>query len=214
MSSLRDLLFGGTPGSKRFPELRPPNLLVDEPTQQAFDRFTAITVDPGVGEASYDLPYPKHEYLRWLSRERPVLFHGSPAPRRNQLHPRRAKGLDREGRRRGVYASPWPLFAMWFAVLNRRWPFIWTTNGSRAVDDADQWERVYWFKVNRRARRPSLLADGTLYVFRRDGFTPVSGTTKNDEHPGQWISREPVVPLFALPVRPDDFPFASEVTSR
>lgn len=213
MSWLRDQLFGGVPGTKRFPELRPPVMSIDESKRQSFERFAIDALDHhGGGHTPYDLPYPKHEFLRWLSRARAVLFHGSTGERRDQLDPRTARGLDRAGRQRAVYASPWPLYSMWFAVLNRRWPFIWTTNGSRAADEVDQWDRVYWFKVNRWARRLSLLVDGTLYVFARDKFRPADGASSNDEHPGQWVCREPVRPLYGLAVSPDDFPFASQVT--
>jgi hypothetical protein len=212
VSGVRNFLFGGTPGTRRFPEFRPSALDVSEAKRDAFEHFTASTVDSAGGEASYDLPYPKHEYLRWLGRERHVLFHGSPGLRRDRLDPRRSKGTDRAGRQRGVYATPWPLYALWFAVLNRKLPFIWTTNGSRPVSRDDPSERVYWFKVNRLARRPSLLTDGTLYVFGRDGFEPVGVPAKGDEVSDQWVSRGSVTPLVGIPVSPDDFPFSSEVT--
>ncbi len=214
MSWFRDQLFGGKPGTKRFPEVRPPVMSMDESKRRLFERFAVNTLDHGDGHAHYDLPYPKHEFVRWLSQSRSVLFHGSPGECRDQLDPRPARGLDRAGRQRAVYATPWPLYAMWFAVLNRRWPFIWTTNGSRALVEVDQWERVYWFKVNRWARRSALLVNGTLYVFARDKFSPAEGDNNNDQHPGQWVCREPVRPLVGLAVSPHDFPFASHVTSR
>lgn len=105
---------------------------------------------------------------------------------------------------------------MWFAVLKKRFPFVYTVNGSRSTSPEDFGDRVYWFKVNPGARSMRVLTDGFVYVLPKDAFVPCSDSRYEPaRHPGeppqQWVCSRAIEPLYALDVGPSDFPFVSSV---
>lgn len=226
--SLLERVLGAVPGTRRLPELTLPPLSVDEAKRARFETFTAEAKDRRGAEGSYDLPDLKHEYLRWLASDRPVLFHGSPGAPRDVLEARRATGVDTAGRQNAVYATPWPVMAMWFAVLNKSLRrFVYTVNGSRAVSAEDFSERAYWFKVNPGARTASVLTEGTVHVVDKSRFEAVKRVSADDDRQpsgavrasaGQplpaepaieWVCQGSVEPIHHVRVSPEDFPFSA-----
>ena len=106
--------------------------------------------------------------------------------------------------------------AMWFAVLKKRFPFVYTVNGSRSTREDDFGDRVYWFKVNPGARTMRVLTDGVVYVLPKDRFDPCPDSRYEPaRYPGelsqQWISPRDIEPLYAMRVSPTEFPFVSSV---
>jgi hypothetical protein len=71
----------------------------------------------------WDHPWPKWRFIEWLSRQGQFIFHGSPLadlgsflPRRNSVEIMDQGGT---GNRAAVYGTPFGLWAMWFAVIDR-----------------------------------------------------------------------------------------------
>jgi hypothetical protein len=69
------------------------------------------------------LPWPKWRFVDWLSRQGRFIFHGSPLPDVDTFLPRRnsVEIMDQggAGNRAAVYGTPYGLWAMWFAVIDR-----------------------------------------------------------------------------------------------
>ena len=156
-------------------------------------------------------------WVRWLTEQDSVLFHGSADGAIDRLLPRRTSyELDDQaerGNRPAVYATDDGWWAMWFAIIDRG-----RLRGSmrNAVDDftdpAGRRVPVYHFSVDYRVLPDRPFRDGWLYLLPRDTFERlpvVPGGPPSHE----WCSHAPVTPLARVPVRPSDFPFLDRVGS-
>lgn len=182
----------------------------DRETRRVFEEFTGRFVDPPGSSQPLQAPGDTLTYLRWLATHRPVLFHGSRRDGVTQLRPdRESRDVTAFGDQRAVFASDDPVWAMWFALLNRGSGLRSTRNGVLSVGgDHARW---YFFSVNVDDHtRPLFVDEGWLYVVPRDGFT-AQPTLAGLLHTAQWVNPHPVRPLARLAVRPDDFPFADHV---
>jgi hypothetical protein len=166
--------------------------------------FEAVFTGFSGGPAAYTLPYPKHEFTRWLTAEKGLLLHGSNRRGLRQLEPRhqtnyRGKPVE------AVFASSdgiWPFF---FATLNYQNP------GLSVARNASLFlcgEKYYYFSVSQAALGADLWTEGSVYLLSPDGFA--------SQDPGgiwrqEWASSSPVVPLAELPVTAEDFPFHRQV---
>lgn len=141
------------------------------------------------GEWSWPLIQPKilQHYRELFEREKPeFLYHGSPE-RVERLEPRTACGLPEEsGTETGVYAYASPEACVPFAL---RYLPDEKGNLSIRIDD-----RTHQVTVS--AGMVDWNWDGWIYRLPPDSFVRL------DEM--QWISREPVAPLEAVPVRAED----------
>jgi hypothetical protein len=172
-----------------------------------FERFTREHLDTGASSGALSPPGSTLSYLRWLARQRAVLFHGS---HRDELAGLR---VDREstdssafGNQAAVFASDDPVWAMWFALLRRGTGFESTRNGASRLRGTQR--RQYWFSVNAVFPDEDLLADGWLYVLPRDGFQQEPARLW---YSGQWVNLQPVRPLARIAVAPSDFPFVDRI---
>ena len=154
-------------------------------------------------------------WIRWLTDQQVVLFHGSPDGAIAQLLPRRTSYELNDEAGRGnlgaVYATDDGWWATWFAVVDRA-----RLRGSirSNVEDfttADGFRLpVYWFSVDHRELPNRPWRDGWLYVLGRQTFERlpvVPGGPPSHE----WCSREAVRPLARIPVASTDFPFLHQV---
>ncbi|MPY67306.1 hypothetical protein F8S09_11485 [Deinococcus sp. SDU3-2] len=153
-------------------------------------------------------------FLDWLTAQG-FLLHGSPQAGIQEFEVRQAVDLSSDGfsNRAGVYATPDGLWALMYALRNR-------SRVARMVNMALQirkeggWSTMRYF-LSLAPRGPavpdgrSLLSPGWVYVLPLQGFDPMPpyewpgmGTVREP----QWVSPDPVRPLFRVPVAPDDFP--------
>jgi hypothetical protein len=193
-------------GLPRLPEL--PQL--DPATHRAYEEFTRSYVDPPGSPERLRPPGQTTTYLRWLVTHRQVLFHGSPRDSISELRPDRESGDSTAfGNQRAVFATDDPVWAMWFALLDRGRDFRSTRNGVWSIR-GDRQNRQYFLSVNSDQPDAEFLADGWLYVLPRDGFTAepaVAGLLQS----GQWVNLNPVRPLARIAVAPADFPFTDVI---
>ena len=137
-------------------------------------------------------PFPVHELLTHLVRERGLLLHGSNETGLERLEPRPARDFRTE--LRAVAATDdgiWPLF---YAVIDRR-----------------RVESVFTACVHAGRRRLYLFAtggepawaSGAVYAVRREGFRREWGR--------EWVSAGPAEPVLRVLVRPEDFPLREDV---
>jgi hypothetical protein len=192
--------------------LRPePPLPLDAAKLAAFDSLALSILAGGNQPISYALPYPKHEFTRYLIRRHPVLLHGTPHLDVTELAPRAQ--IDHSGaRRNSVFATDdgvWPFF---FATLHRdrfAGP-ISLRNAAMVVGEGASQRRYYLFSVNRELRDARPFRAGAIYVLPRETF---QRTDTRTVHFPEWASDVPVRPLARIDVKPDDFPFHNRIAA-
>ena len=129
-----------------------------------------------------------------------MLFHGSNARTIDVFEPReQLTAHDRPVR--AVFATPDPLWAMFFAVTDTeraigRW------NMCLRPEESGLPASRYFFAVRGDPR--TVWTPGAVYVLPRATFEP-------SDVAAEWISLDPVVPLEVVPVTRADFPFARRV---
>jgi hypothetical protein len=185
---------------QRHPQHRGQNLVVT-----TADRLTAWLVRHRANplrlpEAPDPRPGSAHERLATAALTGDVLFHGSNAREIPTFEPRdQLTARDRPVR--AVFATPDPLWAMFFAVTDTR-RSIGRWNACLRPEETGLARSRYFFAVRGRPR--SVWADGAVYVLPSASFQP-------SDIPAEWISFEPVEPLEVVPVTRADFPFAQRV---
>ena len=141
-----------------------------------------------------------HERLRSAAVEQGVLFHGSNARDIGSFEPRdQLTARDRPVR--AVFATPDPLWAMFFAVTDTQ-RSIGRWNACLLPEETGLARSRYFFGV--RSNPADAWTEGAVYLLPRASFVP-------SDIPAEWISAEPVKPLGMVPVTRDDFPFAARV---
>ncbi|MBK8900067.1 MAG: hypothetical protein IPM53_02680 [Anaerolineaceae bacterium] len=194
--------------------LLPPEMILDAGKAADF----AALLDEVLGGRGrfldYTLPYPKHEFLRYLAQQEMFIFHGSPRADIDEFSTRRTsmelKDKSGRGNVQGIYGTHdglWPLF---FAVVDRDKITGSIRNGVQFFqnDDGDE-VGVYNFSINQDWLDKNPWRSGTLYVLPRKTFRqmPLSagGGLSNE-----WVSEVPVRPLVRLTIEPEDFPFLAQ----
>jgi hypothetical protein len=163
----------------------------------------------------WHLQWDKWRFVDWISKQGQFIFHGSPLPDVDAFLPRRnsVELMDQggAGNRAAVYGTPYGLWAMWFAVIDRdkitgsirSGVWTWTDRTGNPID-------IYNFSVHHEIAGGDIWRSGTLYLFRRDEFRPIpfypGGPASNE-----WASETVVNPLGRLAIEPADFPFRDQV---
>jgi len=151
-------------------------------------------------EAPAPRPGSAHARLVEAAADGDVVFHGSNAGSIEVFEPRsQLTAHDRPVT--AVFATPDPLWAMFFAVTDTvraigRW------NMCLLPAESGLPRARYFFAVRGEPR--TVWGEGAVYVLPKDTFVP-------SDIPAEWISFEPVRPLELIPVGRDDFPFADRV---
>lgn len=133
--------------------LSAPDYEFGDEQRTAFESLYETALRSAGGQLDYDLPYPKHEFLAYLAREKSLLFHGSNSPDISPLEPR--EQTDYKGDPiTAVFATKDPLWAMFFAIIDQesyRGPL---RNGGFVVDSsAAAPERYYVFSLSKEGVR-------------------------------------------------------------
>lgn len=98
-----------------------PQLEVSSEAARAFDAAidTALAREPGA-EIEYHLPYPKYLFLDYLAEKRGMILHGSLHRHLATLEPiRDTRDASEFGDQPAIYATQDPLWALFFAILDR-----------------------------------------------------------------------------------------------
>lgn len=187
---------------------------VDEEATAYQALWTEISERSDGGWIKWDLPWPRHRFVEWLTRRRHVIFHGSPLADLDLFVPRRGsiELFDHGGRgnRGAVYGTPYGLWSMWFAVIDRSNLQGSIRNGVLNFATNSETLDVYHFSVHHELLGQSLWRTGTLYILSPETFEPIpfypGGPPSNE-----WASTVELRPIARLEVRPEDFPFRDQV---
>ena len=177
----------------------------------AFEALYEETVAREVGsEVSYTLPYPKHEFLRYLVEYKGLFMHGTDRPDLEVLQPQSdSTSTEESGRVHGIYADKGYMRPLYFAVVHRRrCPalhngfFDLREDGTITHDEDQGFDRRYYkLAIDITSLRRDPWRNGTVYALPPDTF----------EFWEEWTSRVPVRPVLRLAVTPDDLPLKEDV---
>jgi hypothetical protein len=158
---------------------------------------------------------PVHTFVQWLMAREEFIFHGSNRTEITELEPRResmeVNNVGGHGNLGAVYGTHDGLWAMFFAIVDRsklrgsirNGVGTYTTDDGRSTD-------LYRFSVEYRSLADRPFRSGALYLFPRERFERIplypGGPPSNE-----WACFDPVSPLAAISVTPDDFPFLDQI---
>jgi hypothetical protein len=188
---------------------------VTEEEETAYQQlWTEIRQRSDGGWISWNLPWPRHRFVEWLTSRRHVIFHGSPHGDLDLFVPRRGSVelFDHGGRgnRGAVYGTPFGLWSMWFAVIDRSKLDGSIRNGVLNFTSGDEALDVYNFSVHHEYLGQEIWRTGTLYLLPSETFEAIpfypGGPPSNE-----WASTVELRPIARIEIRPLDFPFLDRV---
>lgn len=191
---------------------RPPG--PDSDARKSFDQLWREHAALGDLALDYRLTAPRWQFLCWLADTKELLLHGSGSADIAEFKPRQSNDTAQFGNRTAVYAASDGLWAMYFALVDRRQGSS-LVNGSLHVltGDGTRAGEYYYFSVDSETLGPEVWRPGYVYVLPRSGFE-----SEPEEHAyglrlgsTQWASATPVTPLARVEVTPADFPLLEQV---
>jgi hypothetical protein len=192
----------------------PPFELTTE-KERAFSELYVSEIVPAEGRRiDYRLPYPKHEFIRYLMETDRYIFHGSGNRNIEQFEPVRTSVELYDSEERGnlpaVYGTHDGLWAMFFAVIDRGRLDGSIRNGvlyfhNRAGDRL----ALYNFSINKDNLPDRPYHTGALYLLPRTTF--IRQKLGGGAPANEWASLSPVRPTASLLIDPDDFPFLDRI---
>lgn len=189
-----------------------PSLKLDSQKIEAFECLFSEARRLGPAAfIDYNIPYPKHEFLRYLVDQKQILLHGSNQPNVKILLPMRFT-TDARAAMKGesVFAAADGILPMFFAILARKNYVGSMSIGAYRLRDATGLPAThYFFSINEEMLKMWPFRSGMVYLLPKDTFKPAAdgqGVVVEE-----WISHEPVEVLAKLPVSPEDFPLLDSV---
>ena len=187
----------------------------DETSRIAFDELLEATLSSGgCPDIQFTLPWPKWQFLCHLADQHDIALHGSGNPDIAMFEPRQSNDLNEFGNQKAVYAASDGLWAMFFAIVDRERVTSVTNACVRLTDETGTLHGPYYvFSVSQSALSSQPWRTGTVYLLPWRTFTTQSPMAfgPNQVHIAQLASFEPVQPLAKLTVKPEDFPFLSQI---
>jgi hypothetical protein len=181
----------------------------------AFDTLLDSALQSGPNAPiSYNLLYPKAEFLHYVCDWRGFVVHGSPMHDLEMLEPIRKSGDNNEfGNRQQIFCSPDAAWAMWFAILDKS-KYNLTRNGCVRVGVGNKRIKYYHFELPKKNAAAKPFTNGMIYICRAEDFPdkrPFPMLAYFNGEVEEWGSTKPVIPLAKIPVSPDDFPYLDKV---
>jgi hypothetical protein len=151
------------------------------------------------------------QFLCSLAARHRIAFHGTGDPGIEQFEPREPVDFAPFGRQRAVFATSDPIWAMFYAIVDRERHELTLNNGCLVLEDTGN--AYYYFSVSRQAlpRRP--WRPGYLYFLPADTFVEQPGGVYagRPARIAQLASPVAVTPFARLRVAPRSFPFLGRI---
>jgi hypothetical protein len=200
---------------------RPP-LRLDDSTRAAIEDVLALG-PPRAGDEVLDvgpIVHARGEVTPWhflcgLAEHREYAFHGTGDPNVESFEPREPIDFAPFGNQKAVFATTDPIWAMFFAVVDRVRYRLTLANGCILLLDADgrPGPPHYFFSITGAALRERPWRTGYVYFLPADTFVaqPTGTYAGHAARIPQLASPVAVTPVARLQVAPEDFPFLAEI---
>ena len=192
-----------------------PQLQLRSDLRDSFDQVFREQVCSSAGALiDYRLDAPKWQFLSYLGDAKDVLFHGSGDTDIARFEPRQSDDVNSFGNQRAVYASSDPIWASYFAIVDRkRYVRSLVNSCFRVIGPGVESGPYYYFSINNDALPHQPWRTGTMYILPRRGFEqqPPRRTQDIEIESAQWRSFGSVMPLARIHLEPGEFPFLAEV---
>ena len=201
---------------------RPP-LSLDGSTHAAVDDFLSLLQAEGPGGPLDVGPIlranggiaPWH-FLCGLAERREIAFHGTGDPGIESFEPREPIDFAPFGAQKAVFATTDPIWAMFYAIVDRDRYRLTLNNGCILLLGADG-ARLglphYYFSITRGALGEQPWRTGYVYLLPAETFVgqPAATYAGHAARVPQLASPVAVEPFARLQVAPDDFPFLAQI---
>ena len=147
-----------------------PSVRARRATESAVDSFLQLMEASGGRLVDVDALLRKTpRVVRWqflcgLANRRRIAFHGTGDPRIERFEPREPVDFAPFGQQRAVFATSDPIWAMFYAIVDRRRHRLTLNNGCLLLEDTGD---AYYFSVSRKALPNGLGAPATCTCCRR-----------------------------------------------
>jgi hypothetical protein len=195
-----------------------PALSLDASTQAAVEEFLSAVRDAGSTTLDVDALLREHagvvpwEFLCGVADRRRIAFHGTGDPNIESFEPRQPIDYAPFGDQKAVFATSDPVWAMFYAIVDRDRYDITLNNGCLVFLDDDR-PPHYYFSIScgELPHRPWRI--GYVYLLPADGFVEQESGPYGGHHVRvpQLASPVAVSPFARLQVSPDDFPFLADI---
>jgi hypothetical protein len=199
---------------------RPP-LSLDGSTRAAVDGFLSLG-PPEDGNGLLDLDAivqdpggTAWQFLAAVAERREVAFHGTGDPGIESFEPRQPIDFAPFGHQKAVFATTDPIWAMFYAIVDRDRHRLSLNNGCILVLDDEGRPGLphYYFSITDEALREQPWRTGYVYFLPAETFVaqPVATYAGRAARVPQLASPVAVTPFARLRVAPADFPFLAEI---
>jgi hypothetical protein len=155
------------------------------------------------------------KFLCGVADNRRIAFHGTGDAGIESFEPRQPIDFAPFGDQKAVFATSDPIWAMFYAIVDRDRYEITLNNGCIIVLDSNGRPGTphYYFSISRAALQEQPWRSGYVYFLPADTFVeqapgPYGGNTARVP---QLASPVPVAPFARLRVSPDDFPYLAQI---
>jgi hypothetical protein len=200
---------------------RPP-LSVDDSTHAAIEDFLSRE-QPKAGDGLLDVGLIVHarrgvtpwQFLSALAERREIAFHGTGDPNIESFEPRHPIDFAPFGHQNAVFATTDPIWAMFYAVVDRDRYEVTLNNGCILLMYAEGRPGVphYYFSITGDALREQPWRTGYVYFLPAETFVaqPAGTYAGHAARIPQLASPVAVTPFARLQVNPEDFPFLTQI---
>jgi hypothetical protein len=199
---------------------RPP-LEVNGSTRAAIEEVLSVATDAAGGLLDVDpivhgrggvTPW---QFLSTLAERREIAFHGTGDPNIESFEPREPIDFAPFGHHRAVFATTDPIWAIFYAVVDRDRYRLTLNNGCILLLDADgrSGPPHYYFSITADALRERPWRTGYVYFLPAETFVaqPTGTYAGRNARVPQLASPVAVTPFARLQVTPGDFPFLAQI---
>jgi hypothetical protein len=196
---------------------RPP-LSLDRGTRLAIDEFLSLgqpenplDVNAILRAAGNVTPW---QFLCGLADRREIAFHGTGDPNIESFEPREPIDFAPFGQQKAVFATSDPIWAMFYAIVDRDRYQLTLNNGCILVMDGDAPDAsYYYFSITGSALDGRPWRTGYVYFLPPESFVeqPAGTYAGHAARIPQLASPVAVRPFARLQVAPDDFPFLAQI---
>lgn len=155
------------------------------------------------------------QFLCGLADRREIAFHGTGDPNIESFEPRASVDFAPFGHQKAVFATSDPIWAMFYAIVDRGRYRLTLNNGCILLMDAEGRAGLphYYFSITRGALHRRPWRTGYVYFLPAESFVeqPEGTYAGHAARVPQLASPVAVAPFARLQVTPSDFPFLARI---